>query len=497
MMKISYMKRFYFVLSILACLVPIGSVLAQQNDVGSHEPRRITLMGIGDSITEGAGHFNTYLPSLWELLFANGYHVDFIGPRSTKFRMGDIQHCGFGGKTIEFLNSKIDSLYSRYPADVVLIHAGHNYDSAQKPVDGIVANTRSVIEKILRINPEAMVLVAQVIGSGKLPKYDYIPQLNKRLATMVRAIHQPNVHLVDQYSGFKWEKHTIDDKVHPNHAGAQQMAAVWFKALNQLLPQSEKIGEPIKVCYKKSGSRDLNLYVFTPKKWRKGEARPVVAYFFGGGWSMGTPLQFYRECSYLASQGIVAIAVDYRIAWLDRSTPFESLEDARDAIRWIRMNAGKWNIDPQRIAAAGASAGGHLAAATATIESSSVHSGLVSSQPNLLLLYYPVVDNSPEGYGSAEVKQRYQEISPLHNITPNTPPALFVLGSNDHLVPVATGQAFKARMAECGVECELHLFEGAGHPIFYYAKDLTPEYYSIRKLTMDFLFKHGYLEGKP
>lgn len=57
----------------------------------------------------------------------------------------------------------------------------------------------------------------------------------------------------------------------------------------------------------------LTLHVFEDRKLKTASVKPAIVFFFGGGWSYGTPLQFYRECSYYASKGYVAIAVDYRI----------------------------------------------------------------------------------------------------------------------------------------------------------------------------------------
>jgi acetyl esterase/lipase len=269
------------------------------------------------------------------------------------------------------------------------------------------------------------------------------------------------------------------------------MADVWFKALQKILPASEESYEPEIVSYKNTEQGNLDLHFFVPKECDKNEKHPAVVFFFGGGWSLGTPLQFYRECVYYASKGFVAVSADYRINYLNQTSPFESVEDAKDALRWIRKNADKWDIDPNRIVAAGSSAGGHLAAATGTLGE---NGNETDYKPNLMLLYYPVVDNGPDGYGSESMKKRYREISPLHNIDSKTPPALFILGTKDPLIPVKTAKAFQTQMEENGVDCELHLMEGAGHPIFYYAKDLTPEFYTIRKITDDFLRKYGYLK---
>ena len=80
-----------------------------------------------------------------------------------------------------------------------------------------------------------------------------------------------------------------------------------------------------------------------------------------------------------------------------------------------------------RIAAGGGSAGGHVAAATATTTKYEDQNDdlSISSQPNLLLLYNPVLDNSAEGYGFNRVKDYWQDFSPMHNIHSKTPPSIF------------------------------------------------------------------------
>ena len=97
----------------------------------------------------------------------------------------------------------------------------------------------------------------------------------------------------------------------------------------------------------------MKLHIFRNKKAKTDKPSAVIVYFFGGGWANGTPLQFYRECDYYSSKGMTAITVDYRIRSIDGTSPFESIEDAKDAMRWIRSHASELNIDPERIAAGG------------------------------------------------------------------------------------------------------------------------------------------------
>lgn len=200
---------------------------------GEERQPRFTILPLGDSITEGGASFTSYLCPLWERLFAAGYSFDFIGPRESTCRIGTLRHAGFSGQNVEFLEARIDTLYRHYPADVVLLHAGHNHFAEEQPVAGMIRAYRSIVRKILAVNPRAQILIAQVIPSGKLPKYSYIPELNRAIARMVQELDSRQVRLVDQAAGFDWQCYTVADKVHPNAAGAARMAQVWFEALQQ------------------------------------------------------------------------------------------------------------------------------------------------------------------------------------------------------------------------------------------------------------------------
>jgi acetyl esterase/lipase len=491
-------RLFSALLMLLICSLTL-SVKAQNLQHKNQQyktKKRFSIMGLGDSITEGGESFQCYLFPLWEKLFTAGYTFDFIGPNISKCRIGTLNNSGFGGKNAEYLDAHIDSIYRKYPANIVLLHAGHNHFDTENPIAGIIKAQQSIILKILKINPSAKILVAQVITSGKLPKYSYLPLLNKAIGQMVKEMNNKSVLLVDQSTGFEWQKHTIADKVHPNTAGGERMAEVWFASLKNILPTAGQPFSAQQVIYRQLDSGELKLHIFQPKKGKNVQPRSAIIYFFGGGWSLGTPLQFYRECAHYAAKGMVAIAAEYRISYLHKTTPFESFEDAKYAIRWVRAHASEFNIDPTRIASAGASAGGQLAAAAGIIKEHLSEKNEVSSKPNLLILYYPVIDNGPEGYGPEEMKKRFWEISPLHNIDSNAPPTLFFLGTKDQLVPVKTAEEFKIKMEKAGNECELHLFEGVGHPIFYYVKELTENYFTMLELADKFLQKHRYFSDK-
>jgi len=256
-----------------------------------------------------------------------------------------------------------------------------------------------------------------------------------------------------------------------------------------------KIAGTTAVVYKTVGETTLFLYVFNPKDHQQSDERPAVVFFFGGGWNGGTPTQFEHHCRHLASRGMVAMVADYRVKNRQGTTPKECVMDGKSAIRWIRSNAIKLGVDPNRIVAGGGSAGGHVAAATGTVV------GLeqpgedirISSQPNALLLFNPVYDNGPSGYGHSRVKDVYPQISPMHNIKKGTPPTIVFLGTKDSLIPVATAKEYKQRMESAGRRCDLHLYDGQPHGFFNYG---NKKYYLDTVEKMDaFLVSLKYIES--
>jgi acetyl esterase len=248
------------------------------------------------------------------------------------------------------------------------------------------------------------------------------------------------------------------------------------------------------------GAVTLNLHVFTPPGHQPGQSRPAIVFFFGGGWSSGSASHFHPQCEYLASRGIVAVSAEYRVKNLHGTTPQECVKDGKSAIRYLRQNAAALGIDPDRIAAGGGSAGGHVAAAAGTLTAYEEpgENLAISSRPDALVLYNPVVDNGPGGYGYNTVQAYWQSISPLHNISATAPPTTFFLGTSDSLVPVSVGQNYRAAMEAAGRRCDLHLYEGQPHSFFNFdvPDDDSGPFYGFRDTlfkTDEFLVSLGWL----
>ncbi|MBW3629017.1 MAG: alpha/beta hydrolase [Gemmatimonadetes bacterium] len=243
----------------------------------------------------------------------------------------------------------------------------------------------------------------------------------------------------------------------------------------------------------------MRLHLFFPPGHQNGNPQPALVLFFGGGWYGGEPGQFYPQARYFASRGLVAIAAEYRTSNTHGTSPFESVRDARSAMRWVRTHAAELGVDPQRIAAGGGSAGGHLAAAAALLPGidEAGEDLSVSSRPDALVLFNPVIDNGPGGYGYERIGERYPEFSPLHNVAPSAPPTIVFLGTEDNAVPVQTIRRFEERMRGAGARVEVRLYEGQKHGFFNYGNGENEYYFRTVREADRFLSSLGYLQGHP
>jgi len=273
------------------------------------------------------------------------------------------------------------------------------------------------------------------------------------------------------------------------------LAVITLRSHGQNLPGENTI---IKV-YKTIDTTKLSMDLIYPANFEKNKKFPAMIFFFGGGWSGGTIEQFRPHALYFSSRGMITVLANYRVSSRNKTTPFEAVKDARSAIRYLRKNAEALAIDTGCIVASGGSAGGHLAAATGNIPGpqEAGEDISVSSKPNALVLFNPVFDNGPDGYGFDRVggESHYREISPIHNIRQGAPPTIIFLGTKDPLIPVATAELYKKRMLDVGSRCELFLYPDQKHGFFNVA---NPEYYQKTVYEADvFLNTLGYIAGKP
>ncbi|MFR9620702.1 MAG: GDSL-type esterase/lipase family protein [Rikenellaceae bacterium] len=237
----------------------------------------------------------------------------------------------------------------------------------------------------------------------------------------------------------------------------------------QLVSAAEKITPSEIVTFKQTPTSELKLHIFYPEGHTPNDTRPVVVSFFGGGWSSGTASQFYQQSLYYNSLGMVAVSAEYRVKNRDKTTPFEAVMDGKSAIRWVRANAQKLGIDPERIVASGGSAGGHVASCTSLIETFNDPNDPsldVSSKPNAMMLFNPVVDTSEDGYGKGAFNGDELTLSPTHHVRANLPPSIVFHGTQDRTVPFANGVQFVKAMVAADNNSRLVWGFGEPHSFF-------------------------------
>ena len=206
--------------------------------------------------------------------------------------------------------------------------------------------------------------------------------------------------------------------------GAATLLAFLFHARAQK-NRPEKIAGSEAHIYKKVGDAELRLFVFKPVGWMATDKRPAAVFFFGGGWSIGNPSQFTEHCKFLADRGMVAITADYRVKSRHNATGSDCVADARDAVGWVRENAGRLGIDPMRLGAGGGSAGGHIAACLGTVGLGKEE--FQNSIPNALFLFNPACVLAPidgEKPWSIDLSKTMEkrmgvppvELSPAHHV---------------------------------------------------------------------------------
>lgn len=261
--------------------------------------------------------------------------------------------------------------------------------------------------------------------------------------------------------------------------------------------------------YKTVGEVKLDLTIQLPEGWKPEDKRPAIVFFFGGGWTGGSVTQFENQARYLASRGMVAMAADYRVKSRHDVKPTACVADAKSAIRWVRAHAATLGIDPNRLAAGGGSAGGHLAAAVALLPGldDPQDDKSVSCVPNALVLFNPALVLAPtegadlKGFTEKVSAERFGcepvEISPIHHVKAGAPPTIIFHGQADTTVPFSSAVLFRDRMVAAGNRCELMGAEGQAHGFFNFGKN--EDRFAIETLegTDRFLGSLGWLQGAP
>lgn len=240
-----------------------------------------------------------------------------------------------------------------------------------------------------------------------------------------------------------------------------------------------------KVVYGSGGDRQLELDIVAPE----GEGPfPAIVFIHGGGWRGGARQGYHAMCNEAAARGYVAMTVTYRLTEPDgkgkAKHPFPAaVHDVKCAVRWLRANAEKYHVDPDRIGATGGSAGGHLSLmvgltdADAKLEGTGGHadqSSRVAAVVNyfgptdMVLLHQtspgaaPIVASFLDGDPDAAA-ENYRASSPVTYVSKDDPPVLSIHGSDDKLVPPSQAETLDEKLKAAGGQHELLLLAGQGH----------------------------------
>jgi acetyl esterase/lipase len=244
--------------------------------------------------------------------------------------------------------------------------------------------------------------------------------------------------------------------------------------------------------YKKAGEVELPLYVYKPAGHKDDAATPAIVFFFGGGWKSGNPSQFERQCKHLASRGMVAITVEYRVSSRHSVKVEDCIEDAKSAMRWVRAHAQDLGVDPDRIASGGGSAGGHLAACTAVIDDFDAASDNleVSPKPNAMVLFNPAMGHNAGSESEKRTHGPIEKAAPFTYASKKQPPCIMFFGTEDRLLEGA--KLYRKISEKAENQCRIVTYEGQGHGFFNRGK-----YYDLTLTEMDaFLVDLGWIPSK-
>jgi acetyl esterase/lipase len=214
------------------------------------------------------------------------------------------------------------------------------------------------------------------------------------------------------------------------------------------------------------------LTAFTPGEAVNTGAAVIVAP--GGGYQMlAASLEGRQVADWFAARGVTAFVLTYRLATSGYAHPTQ-LMDAKRAIRWVRANAATFGVRPDRIGMIGFSAGGHLAAMAETqFDPGDARSAdpveRVSSRPDFAILGYPAItlsSGNAKGLGLVSAKtpkEALDQLNPIANIRPDTPPTFLWATTTDELVPATDSTAMYNALVAAKVPAELHIFGHGRH----------------------------------
>lgn len=240
--------------------------------------------------------------------------------------------------------------------------------------------------------------------------------------------------------------------------------------------RSSAIERQAGIVYRTLAGRDLKCDLYLPA----GEGPfPAVLVIHGGAWATGSRLHYQRHARILCRRGYAVMAVDYRLAPRHKF-PAQVL-DVQYAVRWLRHHASTYRIDPERLAAYGYSAGGHLASLLGTADEDAFPDPDLPPELRPYSPRVPVVvaggavtdfdwvdeDSSKLAYwleGSPqEEPERYRLASPRAHVTADDASFYLYHAANDQVVPLECSERMQQALTQVGCHCELTLLKNREH----------------------------------
>ncbi|WP_026729995.1 alpha/beta hydrolase [Flavobacterium denitrificans] len=243
------------------------------------------------------------------------------------------------------------------------------------------------------------------------------------------------------------------------------------------------------------------LSIFIPKEIKPNQTAIII--FPGGGYShLSMDKEGTKVANWLNSLGITAFVLKYRLPndLIMKNKNIGPLQDAQEAMRYVRANASKWNIDINKIGTIGFSAGGHLASTLATHYEDKTYQSAsnTSARPDFSLLIYPVISmennithkgSQTNLLGNNPSKDLIDSFSNDKKVTSQTPPTFLIHATDDTAVLPENSINYYLALKKNGVTCELHLYENGGHGFGLGVKDTSKNW---TKDCEEWLKNHGY-----
>jgi acetyl esterase/lipase len=277
--------------------------------------------------------------------------------------------------------------------------------------------------------------------------------------------------------------------------------AILLAACSASAAPFDKYGQALTdVTYCSPGGQAQKMDVYFPET---GGPWPAFLYVHGGGWNQGDKAEG-EGWKVLNAQGYLVVSINYRLSAYNVKFP-AMIQDVKCAVRYLRAHAGEYNLDPERIGALGASAGGHLVALLGTsdqgagwdvgeyldqssrvqaVVAEAVFSDFTQPMPDSIgtVIYYAF------GELAGTSSPLMTAASPVSHITPDDPPFLIIHGEKDGLAPVLQAQTLDARLKTAGVPSRLVIVQNGEHGLTSASGvPAVPSQDEVSRLILEFL----------